>query len=386
MGTSRLVTRRSAASGLGAAALLPAARTRAEDARCAAPADLADGWRVGAADAVGLDPVRLCSMAGFLDGVRGANVHSVLVVRRGRLVFEHYRPGADEHWLRKLPDVAHGPAVAHDMRSVSKSVISLLVGVALDRGLIRGLDEPVFSRFPEYADLRTPEKDRITLRHLLTMSAGLEWNEYLPYSNPANSEIVMYRSPDRWRFALSPRIFAPAGAEWNYSGGCTELLGAVVRKAAGVPLEAFAQEALFTPLDVPDVDWNRYPDGIPAAASGLRLRSRDLAKVGQLVLARGAWNGRRVVPADWIDEATAPRIGPADRIYFYGYHWWLGRSLIGGREIPWIAAMGEGGQRLFIVPSLDLVCAMTAGHYNQPIQGWLPLVLLNRHVLEAVRA
>ena len=323
-------------------------------------------------------------MTGWLDRLRTSNIHSVLVVRRGALAFEHYRDGNDQQWLVSLPNANHGPTVKHDLRSITKSVISLLVGIAVDRKLIPGLDEPIFNYLPDYLDLRTPEKDRITLRHLLTMAAGLEWNEYLPYTDPNNSEIMMFRSGDRLRYALQPRVVAAPGSEWNYSGGCTELLGAIVAKASGKPIEEFANEALFTPLGISDVEWARYPDNIPAAASGLRLRSRDLAKIGQLVLKRGLWNDKRILAEQWIEESTAPQIGPADQVYFYGYQWWLGRSLIDRREITWIAGFGLGGQRLFIVPALDLISVVTAGHYTDTMQNWLPLSIFNRYVLPAI--
>jgi CubicO group peptidase (beta-lactamase class C family) len=323
-------------------------------------------------------------MAEWLNSFRPANIHSVLVVRHGTLAFEHYWKGNDELWDRAIPNAEHGPTIKHDVRSVSKSITSLLVGIALDRKLIPSIDDSVFKHFPEYADLLTPEKARISLRHLLMMASGLEWDENLPYTNPNNSEMAMLRSADRLRFALTPRVVVAAGSEWNYSGGCTELLGAVVRKASGKPIEVFANEALFSPLSISDVGWARYPDNIPAAASGLQLRPRDLAKIGQIVLNRGVWGGQRIISEQWIEEATTSQIGPADRIYFYGYQWWLGRSLIKRREISWVAGIGLGGQRLFIVPALDLICVVTAGHYTEAQQNWLPLLIFNRDVLPAV--
>lgn len=385
---ARPLTRRSMTAGLGStlAAMIagwPLAAS-AQPAGCSAPADIADGWRVVTPGAVGIDGTRLCAMTGWLDDFPPGNIHSVLVIRHGALTFEHYRKGNDEIWDQFVPNAEHGPTIRHDIRSASKSVVSLLFGIALDRKLIPGIDEPVFNYFPEYADLRTPAKARITLRHLLTMSSGLAWDENLPYTDPNNSEEAMLRSGDRWRFPLQPRVLVAAGSEWNYSGGCTELLGSVVHKASGKPIEAFASEALFSPLGISDIGWARYPDNIPAAASGLQLRPRDLAKIGQLVLQRGLWDGKQIVSGQWIDEATAPQIGPGDRIYFYGYQWWLGRSLINRREIPWILALGLGGQRLFVVPTLDLVCVVTAGHYTDGMQNWLPLLLLNRDVLPAV--
>lgn len=323
-------------------------------------------------------------MTRWLDQFRAANIHSVLVIRNGALAFEHYRNGNDEIWEKSVSNAEHGPAIKHDLRSITKSVTSLLVGIALDRKLIASVDEPVFNYFPEHADLRTAGKARITLRHLLMMASGLEWDENIPYTNPKNSEIAMLSSDDRYRFALQPRLLVEPGSEWNYSGGCTELLGAVVRKASGKPLEEFASETLFAPLGISDTGWAKYPDKMAAAASGLQLRPRDIAKIGQLVLKRGRWGDIEVVSEHWIREATSAQIGPNDRIYFYGYQWWLGRSLVNRREIPWVAGLGLGGQRLFIVPTLDLVCVVTAGHYTDAMQNWLPLMILNRDVLPSV--
>jgi len=116
------------------------------------------------------------------------------------------------------------------------------------------------------------------------------------------------------------------------------------------------------------------------------MRSRDLAKIGQLVAARGQWDGRTILPARWIAGSIAAQIGAADRLFFYGYHWWLGRSLVAGKELTWASAVGFGGQRLYVVPALDLAVVVTAGHYADAMQGWLPLVILNRFVLPAVRA
>jgi CubicO group peptidase (beta-lactamase class C family) len=356
----------------------------AEPSGCGSPIDIADGWKTAAPASVGLNSPRLCAMAEWLNGFRPANIHSVLVVRHGTLVFEHYRRGNDEIWDQQIPDAEHGPTTKHDIRSISKSITSMLVGIALDRKIIPSIDGAVFDYFPEYADLRTPEKDRITLRHLLIMASGLEWDENTPYTDPKNSQIGMFDAANHLRFALSPPAVAAAGSEWNYSAGCTELLAGVVSKASGKPIEDFAVEALFSPLGISDFVWKRYSDKLPSAASGLQLRPRDLAKIGQLVLDRGLWNGQRIMSEQWIDDSTSPQIGPADRIYFYGYQWWLGRSLINRRELTWIAGIGLGGQRLFIVPALDLVCVVTAGHYADAIQNWLPLLLFNRDVLQAV--
>jgi CubicO group peptidase (beta-lactamase class C family) len=261
----------------------------------------------------------------------------------------------------------------------------LLVGIAIHRQLLASVDEPIFKFFPEHTDLRTPEKDRILLRHLLTMTAGLEWEEWRPIADPMNSENRMIQSLDRCRFTLGRAVVEPPGRIWNYSSGASDLLGAVVRKTAARPLEDFAREYLFQPLGITDTAWTTYPGSdIVSGAGGLRLRSRDLAKLGQLVLDRGQWNGEQVVPAEWIGESLAPQIGCSDSIYFYGYQWGLGRSLVNKREVHWAAASGLGGQRIFVLPALDLVVVVTAGLYANPREARMPVQILNRYVLAAV--
>ena len=341
-------------------------------------------WPIANPESAGLRSEPLRELVEWLDGVGQANIHSVLVVRHGKLSFEHYRAGEDECWGEPLGNVAHGPDSKHDLRSVTKSVISLLLGIALDRKLIRDIDESVINWFPQYSDLRDPEKERISLRHLLTMSAGLEWNENVPFTDPKNSAMGMLGSADRCRYALEQPVVAPGGQIWNYNSGGTLLLEAIIANAAGGALDDVAREFLLEPLGITDFEWTRNLESGILEWGGLRLRSRDLAKIGQLVLNGGNWNGRQIVSQKWVKESTAAHIGIADLTYFYGYQWWLGRSLVEGREVPWICAMGHGGQRIFAVPALDVVAVVTAGLYSDAVHGRLPLVIFNRHVLAAV--
>jgi CubicO group peptidase (beta-lactamase class C family) len=219
-------------------------------------------------------------VVGWLDAVVGANVHSILIVRRGLLAFEHYRGSADR---------PQGPDIRHDLRSVTKVVTGLLVGAAIEEGHDLSLDRAIFSYFPEFADLRTSEKDRILLRHVLTMSSGLAWDENLPISNPNHGEVRLWHSADYLRTALEPACVTPPGAEWNYSGGSTEILGAILQKVTRKALDELARELLLGPLGITDVEWVRHRDGSPSASGGLHLRSRDLAKIGHLVANNGRW-------------------------------------------------------------------------------------------------
>jgi CubicO group peptidase (beta-lactamase class C family) len=349
---------------------------------CGPPAVAEDGWQVASLDAVGLDPATICGIGPRFKAWATADIHSVLVIRHGKLVYEQYFTGADEKLGEAAGIVTFDAATKHDLRSIEKSVAALVLGIILKQGRMTGIDAPVLPQLPEYADLRSPQKDQITLRHLLTMSQGLAWNEDLPYSDPENSETQMDVSPDPVRYALSQPVVAPPGTVWNYSTGSVTILAALLRKATGQPLDALARAELFEPLGITDYEWAHVPSG-DLAPYGLRMRPRDLAKLGQLVLNHGAWNGKQIVPADWLAAATSPQIN-AQQLYFYGFQFWLGRSLVRGQEIDWAAGVGYGGQRLFIVPALDLVVLIHAGLYTSSMQSWVPLIVLNRYVLEAV--
>jgi len=337
-------------------------------------------WRKAAPETVGMRGETLAALPRWLDGLPGSNLHGIAVARNGRLIFEHYRSGDDE----RFGMVTHGPAVKHDLRSVTKVVIGLLIGDAVARRLIPDLDMPLFEFLPDYADLWRDGRERIRLRNLLTMSSGLEWDENLPLTDPAHGEVRLWISKDRLRTALEPPLVWEPGSVWAYSGDCTELLAAVLRKVSGKPLDEYAREVLFEPLGITSAEWNCHADGSPSASGGLRLCLPDLAKIGQLVVDGGRWAGQSVLPEGWIVQSLTPQIGMDDRLFFYGFHWWLGRSLVNGHEIAWAAGIGLGGQRLFVVPALSLVAAITAGHYADAMQSWLPLVVLNRFVLGAV--
>ena len=354
---------------------------------CGTPAALDDGWAIASPESVGLDGARLCAIAARLKEIE-ANVHAVVIVRHGKLVFEQYFSGADERW-----DVAgqydFDATTKHDMRSVSKSVISLLVGIAIDRKLIASAEEPAVKFFPEYAAVKSAGWDQITLRHLLTMSSGMQWDENRGWNDPKNDEPHLGFEPDPIRYILSKPIAKPPDAVWTYNGGGTDLLGSILERVSGKPLEAFAREVLFQPLGITDFEWRNYPrNGKLASAIGLRTRPRDAARIGQIVLNRGTWDGTPIVSPEWIEQSLRPRfqaIGYFSGLFFYGQQWWLGRSIVHEKEVKWIAATGSGGQRIFIVPDRDLVVMTTSGLYFAPRQGDGALDMLTNYILPAVR-
>ena len=236
------------------------------------------------------------------------NLHGVSIVRNGRLVLERYFESEDYARGRPLGKVAFSPETLHDLRSVSKSIVGLLYGIALERGKVPPPEAPLFASFAEYADLATDGgRGRLTIQNALTMTMGTDWDETsIPYSNPANSEIAMDMASDRYRFILERRVVAEPGRRWNYCGGATALLARIIAKGTGKTLPAFARETLFDPLGIGDTEWMTDRAGEPFAASGLRMTPRDLSRIGAMMSNGGGFAGRRVVPENWIERSTTP--------------------------------------------------------------------------------
>jgi len=312
--------------------------------------------------------------AGIRSGLLGG-VHAVLVSRDERLVLQRYYQGADESWGRPLGTVTFGPDTLHDLRSVTKSLVGLLYGIALDRGFVPPPDAPLLAQFPEYPDLAAdPARVRLTIANALTMTMGFAWDEQRPYTDPTNSEIAMENAPDRNRYILDRPIVAAPGTRWIYGGGAVALLGTLIARGTGATLPEFARQALFAPLGIDQFEWAEGSDGVASAASGLRLRPRDLLRIGTLVLANGQWGGHQVVSRAWLDASFKPAIPTGDGLEF-GRLWYLGEAatpaLAGPRR--WIAGFGNGGQRLWLMPDARLAVAILCGNYNAPDQWVTPL-------------
>lgn len=342
-------------------------------------------WERVKPESAGFAPDLDAKFEALLKSGRLAGVHGVVALRGGRIVFERYLKGVDESWGGPLGEVDFGPDTLHDLRSVTKSIVGLLYGIALARGQVPAPEQPLLARFPQYADLQADAAlARLTVAHALNMTMGMEWNENLPYTDAANSEIAMERASDRYRFVLSRRVLTEPGREWTYSGGAVALIGRLIEQGTGKDLPAFAREALFEPLGIAASEWARGADGVASPASGLRLSPGALARIGQLVVARGSWEGRAVVPAAWLEASFRPAVLVDDTLR-YGYLWYTGeipmRGKAGVRGERFVAAFGNGGQRLFVFPGLDFVLSVAAGNYNKPDQWRAPVVLLRELLL-----
>ncbi|MDX1931392.1 MAG: serine hydrolase [Capsulimonadales bacterium] len=323
-------------------------------------------WQKASPEAVGVDSARLERMTEVIRQTPDWRIHALLIEKDHRLIYETYLSGVDEKWGDPLGMVDFGPDVRHDLRSITKSVVSALVGVALNSGAIPSLDMPLIDAFPEYADLRTDERLRIRLRHALSMTAGLDWNEEVPYSDPANDEIAMTFSPEPLRYVLSRPIVADPGVGFRYNGGLTQVLAAILQRGTGIALSDYAEKVLFGPLGISEYEWLGDIDGMPAAASGLRLSAHDLARFASLYLHGGEWEGKTVVPADWVAASTQRQFAFDEAgTSGYGYQWWYGQAETpSGETVVVPRAIGNGEQRIFLLPTRNAAVTILAGRYN----------------------
>jgi CubicO group peptidase (beta-lactamase class C family) len=318
------------------------------------------------------------------------NLHGVVATRAGQIFFERYLAGPDAA-RGPLGVIRFGPETLHDMRSVSKSVVGLLYGIALAAGRVPAPEANLLTQFPEYSDLAVDSaRHSLKVKHALTMTLGTEWEELaIPYTDPRNGETAMNNAADRYRYVLERPIIEPPGERWVYNGGATALLARLIEKGTGQQLHEFAREVLFEPLQIENTEWRRGLDGEPIAASGLRMTPRDLARIGTMILSGGQWNGRQVIPAEWLAASFAPSISIPDGRR-YGYQWYsdtvpMDDGAGGVRRESSIQAIGNGGQRLFLLPRLELVVAVAAGNYNDPNDWRPPMIVLRDLILPALR-
>ncbi|HUB49127.1 MAG TPA: serine hydrolase domain-containing protein [Acetobacteraceae bacterium] len=381
MAAAEVMTRRATLAAMAGAAIVGASHP----AHAAAAA-----WQTAAPLDAGFAPDLAARLnagvrSGLLDGL-----HAVLVSRNDHLVLERYYPGADEDWGKPLGRVTFDRTTLHDLRSVTKSIVGLLYGIALDRNLVPPPEASLLQQFPEYSDLAAdPARAKLTVANALNMTLGLGWDESGSYADPANSEIAMEAAPDRNRYVLSRPIAAAPGTKWIYCGGAVALLGAMIARGSHTTLQDFARHALFEPLGITAFEWTTGRDGVALAASGLRLRPRDLLRIGTLVLADGQWHGRQIVSRAWLEASFRPVIATTGRLtgVEYGRLWYLGEATAPGLPGPhrWMAGFGNGGQRLWLMPDAGLAVAIFCGNYNKPDQGMTPLRVWNEIVLGNLR-
>jgi CubicO group peptidase (beta-lactamase class C family) len=301
-----------------------------------------DDWPLAAPEAHGVDPAALA--AAYNTASAMPPLHSLLVVRRGHLVGERYFGRQNVHTVLNV-------------KSVSKSILSVLVGIALREGFLRDLNQPIAELLPEFFGPETDAiKRQITLRHLLTMSAGFKWFENASHLRR------WQRSSDWVKYVIDLPLADPPGVRFNYNTTLTHLVSVILSRATNMSTLMFADEYLLGLMGVTIKRWKTDPQGYHIGGSDICLTARDMAKIGQLILTQGNWQDRQLVSAEWVRESTRPQIAlPSEGFWHpaytnYGYLWWLRQ--FGGHAAA--VASGYGGQIIFVVPDLEAVIITTA--------------------------
>lgn len=278
------------------------------------------------------------------------DLRGVVVLRDGRLVAQRYYNGAD-------------PAELHDVRSAGKSVTALLMGIAVDRGAIRSVEDPVERYWPA---ARRSAVAPVALRDLLTMRSGLAANDEDPAS-PGNED-KLDEAPDPLAFLLSVPRAEPPGARYNYNSLTSYAAGIVIAEATRTRMDRFAARHLFAPLGISQWRWDADAAGVTKGQGNLRLSTRSFAAIGEMVRNNGRARGRQVISRRWIAEMLKPRVGIADVDPFadgYGYFWYSKTYRIAERDIRISFGSGNGGNKIYVVPACRLTVAITSAAYGR---------------------
>ena len=331
------------------------------------PVNTGDGWAVSTPTAEGLNSALLRDFFESVRVGRSPVVDSVILVRHGRLVAEGYFNG-------------YGPETLHDLRSTGKSFTSALAGIAIEQQLFQ-LDDPIASLVPQFESHENMDsrKRAISIRNLLDMRSGLECNDWNESSR--GNEERMYQTRDWVGFILDLPMASDPGTVASYCTGGVVVLGQIIAWRSGMALDAYASAYLFGPLGIQQSFWRRSPDGSATGGGGLKLRPRDVAKLGALYLNGGVWNGTRVISADWVARSreNVTRLGNDG----YGLLWWKRSFSRGSTTVDSYFTSGNGGNFIFVFPALELVAVFTGSNYNSPL-GDQPFQIVASYILPAL--
>ena len=330
---------------------------------------LKDERETKAIDAEGFDLRRIGLLrARIMDGTF-KDINSIIAVKHGKILIEEYFNGTD-------------PNALHEIRSAGKSITSALVGIAIDKGFIKGVDERLLTYFPgvECSNDSDPRKEDITLEHVLSMSFGLaEPGEYPAWEN--RSWYTLHWLGD----VLCQPIEYEPGSRFDYDSAAPALFGPIIEQVSGMSVGQLAENFLFSPLGIEGYRWSILPDGKEYTGGGFRMRPRDMVRFGQLYLQKGMWNGEQLISKEWVEESTSAHIvADAQLDRHYGYYWWREIFPIDNRWIETYFASGNGGNKIYVFPTEDLIVVITASAYNQNYGHPQVRMMMNKYILPAV--
>jgi CubicO group peptidase (beta-lactamase class C family) len=342
------------------------------------PEKIQDGLVTGTLEAVNLNERHLAEAVNEVRRGRFKEVHSILISRNDKLVFEEYFQGHQYQWDGPAHHgswVTWDRTMLHQIASDTKSITSACIGIAVDKGYIKSVHQSIFDYLPEYQYLNTGGKEAITIEHLLTMTSGLAWDEWsIPLSSPANDIIgLWFNCEDQIACILERPLVDDPGTHFTYCGGNMILLGEILRNASGMKIDAFSREYLFGPLGIDSIDWFiRYPSGVIESAGGLKLTPRAMLKIGVTYLHRGIWEDQRILPEEWVAKSARPyQNNSGIRVpkegsgrNGYGYSWWVHDFRHRGNRSRMFYAGGWGDQLIMVIPELNAVVVFTGGNYT----------------------
>lgn len=330
-------------------------------------------WPIAQPAEAGFNPALVAETIAFIEADEHNDFSSLVVTRNGSLVIDQYFNG-------------HGPDSLRDMRSAGKSITSALVGIAIKEGFISDVNAPAIPLFPSYSPVTNdgPDKQAITIKHLLTMTSGIHADAD-DESSPGY-ELHMELADDWVRFVVDLPMMRAPDTGWTYSSASSFLAGAAVEATSGVTLAAFAEKWLFGPLDIEDYYWAQTPSGRTVGQGNLYMRARDMAKIGQLYLNGGQWKGKQVLTEDWVKSSIEPLYPvPWNGYDGYGYSWYTHTLDINGRAFNYFFASGNGGNKIYVFPDEQMVVIIQSAAYNTRHGQRRSLEILRR-VLAAVEA
>ena len=334
-----------------------------EDARLIKqPEEVKGGWDVGKLSENNIDSALLHTMVDSINNGNFGRVHSVLIAKNGKLVFEKYFEG---FYLNDL----------NSLQSCTKSIGSLLIGLAIDKGYIKSVDEKLIDFFPAYKVDVGEEWNKVELKHLLSQSTGIDWKKDI-------HDKIYQISNDVIETTFEQKFSHAPGKIFEYRNPQIDLLSGIIIKSSEISVQDFAEKYLFKPLNIFKYSWTNFKKtNYPLMSGSLALSSRDMLKIGQLVLNEGKWNGEQVISKKWIDEATSFKI-KSDQTFDYGYLWWLGESK-NKPDLKVIFAMGGGGQFIIIVPKTNLVVAITADNMDRDTG--ILLTMVDDYIINSIK-
>ena len=342
------------------------------------PHNTGDGLTVGTLTEVQIDTQMILKASGRIHNDKYGEVHSMLIYKDNKLVFEEYYQGHRYKWDARA---YHGELVSwnrsmpHEMMSVTKSFTSACIGIAVEKGFIKSVHQSIFDYLPNHQHLKVDNREYITIEHLLTMTSGLAWDEWsAAHGSSANDiDALWFDCEETISCVLLRPWWQEPGKLFTYNGGGMAILGEIIKNATQMNIDEFSTKYLFEPLGIEDTQWTQFPGGVWDGSGAFYITPRDMMKFGVTYLNKGEWNSERIISPEWVKKSSTPFANNIDINIpgedsgknGYGYTWWTSELAYSGHETKMFRAGGWGGQEIMVFPELEMVVVFTGGNYAE---------------------